>query len=167
MENNLLTAAQTIPLDYTGNAIKVFEDLKQKRLMVFASCAEQKVTARMMSVIHHNQKIYFQTGANSVKFEQLSNNPNAALCIDNVQIEGTARDLGHVLNPENSFFAETYSQIHPGSFKLYSHLSFNRLIEITPHFITLWKYDADGKPFQDFIDLDNKNAWRQYYPTEG
>ncbi len=141
--------------------------LDRQAVMALATSAGGRVTARSMSVIHAGLTVYFQTATDSDKYQQLAANPNVALCGSNLQMEGRAQDLGHPLSQHNRFFADAYSQRHPGSFRAYSGLSFNRVIAVTPVRAVLWKYDPEGKPYRDFLDLENKRTRREFYPLEG
>jgi len=157
-------------LDYSGMEAEVVDWMEHTRLMVLSTCAgteaERQVTARTMSMIQHAGKLYFQTGLTSTKFDQLRRNPLVALCAGNVQVEGLARPLAHPLAPECRFFAQKYSELHPGSFKLYSQLPSNVVVEVTPRRVTFWKYTEDGKPYRDFIDFTARAACREMYALE-
>jgi general stress protein 26 len=157
-------------LDYSEMEREVVDWMERTRLMVLSTCAateaDRQVTARSMSTIHHAGKVYFQTGPTTTKFDQIRQNPLVALCAGNVQVEGMARPLAHPLAPESRFFAEKYSELHPGSFKIYSHLPSNVVIEVTPRRITFWKYTEDGKPYRDFVDFAARTACREMYSLE-
>ena len=157
------------PLDYPQMRTEVYDWMERTHTMVFSTCAavenNRQVTARMMSTIHKDGRVYFQTGP-TAKFEQLRQNPLVALCAGNVQVEGQARVLAHPLAPECAFFAEKYRQLHPGSFATYSHLATNVVIEVRPTLVTFWKYTADGLPYRDFVDFTAQTAGRELYPLE-
>lgn len=68
--------------------------LKTKSIMVLATSLNDFVTARNMSVITVNDKIYCQTDKNMIKSIQINENPNVAYCIDNIQITGKAKIIG-------------------------------------------------------------------------
>jgi hypothetical protein len=70
------------------------------------------------------------------------------------------------LAPECCFFAKKYSELHPGSFKLYSHLASNVVVEVSPRRVTFWKYSEDGRPYRDFVDFTARAAWREMYALE-
>ena len=157
-------------LNYEILENEITQWMDRTHLMVLATCAatdaQHQVSARMMSVIHDGLKIYFQTGRDSGKCAQMLANPCVALCADNVQIEGTARLLGHPLAAENQFFAEQSQVLHRGSFDKYSHLSDNVVVEVIPTHITLWKYTADGTPYRDYLNVTAHTASREIYPLE-
>lgn len=156
-------------LDYPQMNAEVRDWMERTRTMVFSTCAavenNRQVTARTMSTIHRDGRVYFQTGP-TAKLDQLRKNPLVALCAGNVQVEGQARVLAHPFAPECDFFAEKYRQLHPGSFATYSHLPANVVIEVTPTLVTFWKYTEDGKPYRDFVDFTTQTACRELYPLE-
>ena len=157
-------------LDYSRMEGEVVDWMERTHLMVLSTCAatetDRQVTARTMSTIQHAGKVYFQTGLTSTKLDQLRRNPLVALCAGNVQVEGLACPLAHPLAPESRFFAEKYSQLHPGSFKTYSHLPSNVVFEVTPRRVIFWKYTEEGKPYREFVDFTARAACREMYPLE-
>ena len=77
--------------------------------MVLSTALENKVTSRMMSIIALDGRLYFQTDRNFRKYAQLKGNPNVALCIDNIQLEGHCEEIGHPF--ENTYFCKSYSSV--------------------------------------------------------
>jgi uncharacterized pyridoxamine 5'-phosphate oxidase family protein len=141
---------------------EVIEMLRNKHIVVLATSSSNRVTARSVSCVVLNSKIYFQTDKTFLKCEQIIENPNVALCIDNIQIEGNAMIKGHPFDKENKAFIEEFKKVHNGSFNAYSHMENEVVVEIEPVSVTLWKYE-EGKPLRDFLDLKNKKAHREYY----
>ena len=97
------------------------------------------------------------------KCRQIAKNPNVALCADNVQVEGTASILGHPFSEANGRFAELFKKKHPGSFKRYSHLEDEVVIEIRASRITLWRYDVlKGTSYRDTLSVADETTHREY-----
>jgi len=140
----------------------LFQTLGKSRTMSLATSADSWVTVRSMSFILSNQKLYFQTDKNSIKYKQIQNNNKVAVCWDNVQLEGTCTELGHPLSPKNSFFAKKYSLCFPRAFEKYSGMKDEVLFEITPTRITLWKYE-NGEPYREFFDCKNNTYKKEFY----
>ena len=71
------------PLDYPQMKTEVCDWMERTHTMVLSTCAavenNRQVTARMMSTIHKDGRVYFQTGP-TAKFDQLRQNPLVALC---------------------------------------------------------------------------------------
>jgi len=131
--------------------------------MALATCDDNYPTVRTMSVIIYNDNIYFQTGTDLHKYDQISANKNVALCFDNVQIEGIAKIIGKPLDKNNEEIMEKYKKCFESSFKKYSYLDNEVLIMVKIKKITIWKYDAEQKPYRVFIDVDKENAYMEYY----
>ncbi|MFL0270089.1 inorganic diphosphatase [Candidatus Clostridium radicumherbarum] len=162
LDNNVSRYDACIELDFTQEKDEVLHMLRNKKTMCLATSAYNRVTARSMSCIVINEKIYFQTDKTFLKYNQIMNNPYVALCVDNIQIEGLANIKGHPYSDRNKYFIEKFKREHNGSFLNYSHMENEIVVEVKPSLITLWKY-KDGKPFRDFLDFINGKASREYY----
>ena len=149
-------------LDYNQLEEEIFETLKSKAVFVVATCDNNRVTARNLSCVIKDKKIYFQTDKTFIKYQQIINNPKVALCINNIQIEGIAAPIGHPLENKNNWFKTLYSENYPQSFENYSKMENEVIIEVIPSLITLWKY-INNKPLRDYLDIINKKAQREYY----
>lgn len=138
-----------------------FQLLGANQIMVLATCANNKVTARSMSFVIDNGKLYFQTSKNFCKYEQIKINSNVAVCINNIQIEGICNEIGHPLEKSNSTFAQKYKEFFRGSYDAYSNLPSETTFEITPSLITVWGYDV-GKPYREFYEFHSKTYHKEY-----
>ena len=136
--------------------------LKKNKILVLATCCENRVTARSMSCVNMELSILFQTDKEFLKYEQIVNNSNVALCAGNMQIEGTAVIRNHPLDESNKEFIELYKDSHLGSYEKYSHLENNVVIEVRPTVVTLWKY-VDGMPCRDYLYVQEGKAKRERY----
>jgi len=149
-------------ISYIDLENEVKELINRSKNFVIATSADDRVTARTMGCINIGLKIYFQTDKNFTKCKQIEKNENVAICVSNIQIEGKAVIGKHPLDDCNKEFIELFKKKYPSSFDKYSRLKNNRVIEINPTFITLWKY-IDGKPCRDFLHISHKKAEREYY----
>lgn len=150
-------------IQYNELEQEILKMLGESKTMVLATSSGNRVTARAMSCIFRGLKILFQMSTLSTKGQQIMDNHQVALCFSNLQVEGTATILGHPY--EVDYFKENYSRLHAGSFKTYSGKTSNRVVEVTPSVMTLWKYDQEGKPFSDILDVAKRQAVREYYDT--
>ena len=123
------------------------------RIMVLSTSKDDHVTSRMMSIVLYNGVFYFQTDKTFRKYEQLSHNPNVALCIENIQIEGICEEVG--CPADFSFFCNTYQKRFVNSYKRYTFLENERLFRIKPRFVERWIY-IDGMPFMETFDVEKK-----------
>lgn len=130
-------------------------------VMTLSTCARNRVTSRKMSVVVNDGKFYFQTDETFMKFKQLNENPNAALCYKNFSIEGVCKCLGKPLDENNAFFAKAFKKHFFGSYKSYSALHTERLLELTPTMIYSWSYEFT-KPYMEYWDLKNMSYRKEY-----
>ncbi|MBN2302840.1 MAG: pyridoxamine 5'-phosphate oxidase family protein [Anaerolineae bacterium] len=149
-------------ISYDDLARSIIKQLDKTPEMVLATCAGDRVTARMMSCIHRDLRIYFQTDRGFLKYEQIVQNPNVALCISNMQIEGTARILGRWSEIDDPELKALYRQHHAGSFERYGHRDSQVCIEVTITQVTLWKYEGDFA-LRDFLHVPEHMARREQY----
>ena len=127
--------------DYQDQRTKIFQKLGKAKQMVLATSLGTRTTARMMSCVVLEGCFYFQTDRKFLKYEQMRGNPSVAICFDNIQIEGIARELGHPLAAHNASIAVAYQQAYPGSFAAYSALETEVLFEVEPVLITCYEYE--------------------------
>jgi uncharacterized pyridoxamine 5'-phosphate oxidase family protein len=141
--------------NFSEKTVKLWKKIGTHGIMTLATCAENRVTSRQMSVIVYNGKFYFQTDETFLKYKQIEINPNAALCFKNYSIEGKCRIIGSPIGESNSFFIELYKKYFLMSYKSYSSIPTERLIEITPSLIYSWEYKLT-KPFMEYFDFENQ-----------
>ena len=148
-------------LNFIAEQEKTFHKIGENKLAALATSSQNNPSVRMMSIIIYDNKIYFQTGIDLMKYKQITENKNVALCFDNVQIEGIANIIGKPIDHNN--IMEIYKKYYINSFETYSKLDNEILIEVIPKKITKWEYDGNGKPYRVFIDLENKKAYKEMY----
>lgn len=135
---------------------KFMQSFGKAKTMVLSTALEDKVSSRMMSIIRINDKFYFQTDKNFRKYKQIKENPNVAVCIDNMQIEGHCKEIGRPM--DYTEFDNLYREYFYNSHERYSALDKERLFEITPVFIERWLY-IDGIPYMEVFDV-NKGRYQ-------
>ena len=124
---------------------EIINALETETTLTLATCTENRVTIRPMSHINDRMDIYFQTGADSLKIQQIRKNHYVALCVGTYQIEGIAQVLGHPLDKDNAFFAQAYKAKYPDAFELYSAYADEVVVRVAIHRVTQWRY-FEGKP---------------------
>lgn len=143
-----------------------FEEFGSGRTMVLSTCAdctEGRVSSRMMSVVLTDGKFFFQTDTQLRKYAQLKENPRAALCIDNIQIEGVCKELGHPLDHEA--FVRAFEGRFKGSFDAYTSLKNERLFALEPEYVERWVY-RDGAPFVEIFFIPEERYVFEPYRGE-
>ncbi len=148
-------------LKYNVMMDEVFNQLGSNKVMVLATSFEDRVTARNMSCIMMDHKLYFQTDKRFLKTQQMLKNQKVALCVDNIQLEGNAKIVGN--SDEAPKFCEAYKRYFRASYDTYTHLRNQVIIEVEPTFITLWRYADGRKPYRDFLDCVQNKAYREMY----
>jgi hypothetical protein len=140
-------------MNYDEAVTNFWQEIGESKKMVLSTSAKDIVSSRMMSVVAIDRCFYFQTDTESRKYAQLAENHHAALCCDNIQVEGTVRELGHPT--ENPAFCAAYQKSFPGSFQRYTNLQAERLFCFEPSFIERWLY-FNGEPCIEKIDIVSK-----------
>lgn len=139
----------------------LWKKISSHDIMTLSTCAESRVTSRSMSMIRIDGKFYCQTDETYLKFKQVSENPNVAVCWKNFSIEGICRCVGKPLDGKNAFFADAYKKHFAGSYKAYSALPTERLLEITPTLVYSWNYELT-KPYMEYWDFRNMIYRKEY-----
>lgn len=139
--------------DFEIKVYHFFKDFGITRKMVLSTSENDIVTSRMMSIVLIDGVFYFQTDISLKKYAQIKANPNVALCIDNMQIQGVCEEIGRPL--DNKEFASTFEKCYKGSFDAFSGIENERLFSVKPVFIERWVY-INKKMFIETFDFDDK-----------
>lgn len=135
-------------------------DFAEHKNMVLSTSDNNNITSRMMGIIEIESKFYFQGDVDSRKAQQIMQNNKVALCIDNLQIEGTCKIIG--LTRENLVFCEKYKKYFLSAYTKYTHLDCSRLFEVTPTYIQKWIYQ-NSKPFVEKFFFDTREYKKEAY----
>lgn len=147
-------------INYKTEFTTILKEISDKYTMVLATSAKNVVTARNITTILINDRIYFQTDSRMKKVKQIKNNPNVALCVENYQIQGKATLLGSW--DENKKIMNAYRKIHESAYASYSKIKTQIVIEIEITEIKKWEF-IDGVPYILLIDTIKKEAKRDKY----
>ena len=120
--------------------------LESEKSMILATAADGRVTTRSMSHVNDGMIIYFQTGKDYLKSQQIRINPNVAISVAGYDIEGHAMLLGHPSDEENSLFAKLYRKRHPQYADMWSTYPDEIVVKVEIKLVRKWRY-IDGKPF--------------------
>ena len=145
---------------YEKKLSELFRTIGKTRKVVLSTSCDNRVTSRMMSFVIFDNKFYCQTDKTFLKYQQIKTNPNVALCIDNIQVEGIAKNIGKPL--ENKKFISLFKQHYKTSYEIYSFLENEILLEIEPIFIGVWTY-KDFIPVREFYNLKTKEIKEELY----
>jgi general stress protein 26 len=89
----------------------MIRSLQKHSLGVLPTSKGDMVRAGMMRIISKGLKVYCFTDMNSRKYKQIESNPNVALVVQNIQIEGQAALKGKPANEAS--FLEAYKESLP------------------------------------------------------
>lgn len=154
-----------MPIDYDALKGEVTDYLNANNVVVLATSADNRVTARSMSYVNKGLTVYCQTDRRFLKVEQMRVNPKVALCAHNIQIEGLATIGKQPLDPSNSEFAELYSERVPQAFERFAHWKSFVVVQVEPTLVTVWK-NVNGKPCRDFLKVQEQTAERIFFEME-
>jgi uncharacterized pyridoxamine 5'-phosphate oxidase family protein len=149
-------------LNYQIELEKICTHIGEYKIMALATSSQNHPTVRLVSCIIYKNKIVFQTGTDLIKYKQMSENNNIALCIDNIQIEGIANIIGKTTDKRNQEIMEIYKKYYKNSYEIYSHYEKEMLIEVVPLKIIKWDYE-NSKPYRIFIEINNKQIRKEMY----
>lgn len=147
--------------NFEGNLPRLWKKIGSHNVMALATCSENRVTSRSMSVVVLDGKFYCQTNRNFLKYQQILHNANVALCSNNFSIEGVVRDVGKPLDIENSSIAKEIKKHFLLAYKAYSGLEEERLLEIAPMLIYSWSYELT-KPYMEYWDFEKQTYRKEY-----
>ncbi len=131
---------------------ELLEELGEGRPMVLSTCENGAVSSRMMSVIRNGGTFFFQTDCKFRKYRQLLSGI-AALCADNISLEGKVSMLGHP--KEAPLFCRLFEKRFKGSFDAYTFLEDERLFAFEPVYAERWVY-LGGEPYLETFDIPAK-----------
>ena len=141
----------------------MFRKLGDWKIMALASSVNDYVMVRNVSCLFYDNKVWFKTDKNFRKTQQLYQNPQVALCWSGVQIEGTARNCGLVIDEPDRKFEKLYKEHLWGSYNKYSHEDTEILIEVSPKFVEVWDTTEENYAFQIFIDFEKQSVEVKQY----
>jgi uncharacterized pyridoxamine 5'-phosphate oxidase family protein len=93
-------------LSYDIELENIYKNIGKSKIMALATSSQDNPTVRLVSCIRYDNKIFFQTGTDLKKYEQIYRNKNVALCVDNIQIEGIAKIIGKTNDEQNKEIME-------------------------------------------------------------
>ena len=136
---------------------------------ILATSENNFVTARRMGLIPDGLTIYCWTQKNTRKYNQIKANPNVAVVVGFIQIEGKASIKKHPKDePE---FLEVYKKQNPeryaGSVSHWHEVDYV-LIEIAPNRISRMKYAGAGdrEAYLNVLNVSKREAHRVYFGTK-
>jgi general stress protein 26 len=134
--------------------------LDTHRDIVLATSVDNRVTARTVSFANKELDIYFLSWEHNKKIMHLKSNPNIALCLKNLQIEGIAEVLGNAFEEKFNDIADLFRiKFSPRWYDTFSHIKEMVLVKIIPKKIT--KFENINRRFHlQNVDLENEKVYQ-------
>jgi uncharacterized pyridoxamine 5'-phosphate oxidase family protein len=132
----------------------------ENREMILGTSFNDRVTARHISFVNDDLVIYFTSWDHNKKIVQMKGNPNVALCLHNVQIEGKAEVLNCVFEEKYKKMSDLF-RLKFGAMWLdrFSHIKEFILVKVIPERIV--KFETINKRFQlQNVDCKNKKVFQ-------
>ncbi len=142
-------------MNYIERKSLLWSKLGDGALFVLATVSGETPSARTLSGVFSDGKIYFQTDSQSDKAFDIKENKNVAACIGDVQIKGVCSECGHPLADENRWFADAFKALYSTAYKKYTHLKTECLYCIEPSVIKIWG-QIDDVPCIETLDCSNQ-----------
>ncbi len=142
--------------DLKENIIKFLEG---KRGIVVATSSNNRVTARTVSFVNNGLQIFFWSYGNHTKCKQIQENPNIAMCRDNLQVEGIAKLHGSILDSNNKDYLREFQKKFPKDYDRYVNEPDMILVKVKPVLFILL-VNIDRMLYRDHLDIGNNLAYR-------
>ena len=121
--------------------------LSEAELIYLASGADDRISARPVSVMNNGLRVFIRTSGSSRKAREMTSNQNIAACVGHFYFTGTAKSLGSAYSEENAPVRAAYLQRYPGAFGQEDEYirPDEQFFELVIDQISEWKY-RDGIP---------------------
>ena len=146
-------------IKFSEQCKKLWKQIGTHGVMVLSTCADGRVTSRPVSVVVIDGKFYCQTDENYLKYRQIIQNENAALCVKNFSVEGKCRSIGKPA--DNDFFISAMRKYFANAAERWSYLPSEQVLEITPRLVYSWDYEND-MPYMEYRDFENLTYRKEY-----
>lgn len=87
----------------------LWERVKKEEAALLATAAGGKVTMRTISPVYYKDSILIFTSRDSLKYQQLKDNPNCCVAVGGCFLEAKAEFLGHTMLDKNASYRDVYS----------------------------------------------------------
>ena len=143
-------------LDFKEYSDAVYAKINECTQCVFATCADNYVTTRIVCPLLLDGNIIISTGINSLKASQIKKNPNVAITLDHFNIEARATLYGHPSAYPG--FQTEYNKKYPDLANIYESSPNDVLLVCEIKKVQLYSYV--NFPGKDIIDFEEEKAYR-------
>jgi uncharacterized pyridoxamine 5'-phosphate oxidase family protein len=152
--------AMNTPLNVEKLKNENLKVLHKNKLIYLATACEGRVKSRVVDYHNEGLTIGFITWTDSIKIQHMKRNPLVSLCIQNLQIEGKAKLLGHPGLEENKEFTELYKERHPTPFNNFIQMENVSLVMVEP-LLTIMMIYEENYFYLDHLDVVSNVAFRR------
>lgn len=146
-----------IELNFNDFASDFIKRLEKFEHIVLSTCLNNVVSSRTMCFANDGFSIYLLTGKQMGKCRQIEQNENVSLCIDDIQLEGKARLVGHPMEADNKEISAIFKNKHLSYYNRFAHHEIATFIEVKCEYAKQWKME-DGKDCIYYMDINNAKA---------
>ena len=142
-------------MNYSDVEKQILDILEKAPFCVLATANKQGViSADQMCLVNDGLKVYIQTDSTFEKIKNIEENPNIALNVGAYSFKGVATIVGHPST--RPIFIEKIKQKHQSTFKEYTNLPNEVLIEIELNQCKIWGKAGLEENSITKVDLKNK-----------
>lgn len=142
---------------FQSAADKFWERFDRGLEIVLATSADNIVTARTVSAIALNGKVYFLTFEGSTKLAQIRQNPSVAMCHFDLHMRGTAKILGGLEKSESAAAHSALRAAFPKDMEMFGQIPGVVLVEVVPAAGGFGRVSTGG---MFILDFETKTASR-------
>lgn len=146
---------------YEATAKKFWDMLAKGIEIVIATADGNDVTARTVSAVPLEGKLYFSTFDSSLKYAQIGKNPQVAFCVGPIQLKGTARIMGSPEMAENKAASDAIMAAFPDDYAVFSKAPGVVLVEVTPQSASFGSAETGDVFLLDFIEQTAQKLKRE------
>ena len=141
---------------------KIIKTLSEKKLCYLATRGEKYVDNAMVAYYSEGFDLYFGSFSDTLKCRNIKDNPQVAVCIDNIQIHGKAELIEYGSDEYYDYVAKYLTKFP--NYKFYFELQNNELYRVTP--LVIWYYDSSkGRMHRDVIIFE-QDYYQELRPYE-
>jgi hypothetical protein len=137
----------------------IMDELAKDHHIILSTMTDNTVRSRLVDFVHRELSIGFFSWIGTRKIHDMMNNPQVALCVNNVQIEGKA---GIYIECDNGCkpLLEVYQQQLPDLYEKFHALSGTCFVVVEPTMYILMKYEQ-ASLFLYHLDVVRNKAYRK------
>lgn len=147
-------------LDFLELKNQFIQYLDKQKTIVLATGSSDRITARSISYVNIDIEVFFLTSVKHTKYIQILDNPNVALCLGALQMEGRSTIKGHPFDENNEQYLTLYKQKHPNYYEKFAKKPETTIVSVYPHKATLLT-SIEGDYYLNKLDIEKNTAYKE------